>query len=195
MARPTTEQQKIISARNDVIVDLVVRKGFSQSEVGRFFNLSRAIVNQVVKESQQPDTLGYKLLKEYICKKLNEAEEKDEFASLWGLSWRANRGALMDYPMTKNLEQGYCDLWDEMYDEFFEGHGYPKTKEELEKYSDVITSIEDIVITHKGAIVYVIRIGRGFSDDEYVDSNMTKISIPLEVLNMEEIPNLTQYVV
>lgn len=209
MARPTIEQQKIISARNSALIDLVVRKGFSQSEVGRLFNISRATVNQVVTDYNRPKTLGEKLLKEWIFNKLVEAEKnkkQDEYATTLGIEWRSNRacGVYKDYPINKSATTGsnMGALWDEVLHwvpmDSWENGTYPSTEKEIEMVETLeedleIIRSEDIVVSHKGAIYAIIRIGESFGDEEYKDIHY-KISIPAQrVLSLDDIDDLTIY--
>lgn len=50
MARPTIREQQIIKARNRVIRELVNEQNYAQSEVAKWFNLHRVVVNQIINE-------------------------------------------------------------------------------------------------------------------------------------------------
>lgn len=200
MARPTKKEQDMIRVRNEAIENLVFNKGFSQAEVARCFNMHRASVHQIIKEAESPMKLGDKLLKDYLHKVLSEAEEGhgDDYVTCLGLSWRVNQGVLKDFYMNGQLSNSSCGLWKEHSSiSFINGHS-PSTAEELEQvekemeqYKDMMpTKQEDIVITHKGNIIIILRIGKTFLEDEY--PHIKKIAVPTGiVLALNEITDLS----
>lgn len=50
MMRPTIREQQIIKARNELIKKLV-KEGYKQAEVGKFFKVNRSTVNLIVNEA------------------------------------------------------------------------------------------------------------------------------------------------
>ena len=99
------------------------------------------------------------LLLKWLRKTAEKSEEieKDCYCSFCGIKWRVNRGppfygVFDEYPITNENEGP--QVWDERgWDE----QTYPDYKWMKEHYGDNF-KIPDIVITHKGCILYIIEI-------------------------------------
>jgi hypothetical protein len=111
----------------------------------------------------------------------------------------------MDYPINKSAASGsnMGALWDEVLHwveaDSWENGMYPSTEKEIEMVEglkeddmDIIRS-EDIVITHKGSVYAIIRIGESFGDDEYAGIPCRLVIPSSVVLSLEDLEDLTTY--